>query len=362
MREWATIEPEDMPRPAYLRGVSARALMAMHFDPIRYVVAGYVVEGLTVLAGAPKARKSWMVLEMAVASASGGYALGSAACERGDVLFLGLEDNRRRLQDRLRKMGVTDPPERLKLCTEWPTGDDAVAQIEAWANSVEHPVLVVIDVLARVREFTGREATYEADYRALLALQDLAGRLNLAIVVVHHTRKMGADDPFDEVSGTRGLTGAADTVLVVRRDNSGGPSFRATLYGRGRDIPEIETAIEFGSDDYRWKALGEAWKIAATVEQQEILDLLGGTDEPLKLADIADALDKSKPNVSKMLRKLVDSGMVTKPATGSYAVKTANPVNPDNDPEAPLTGLTGFTDCVRCDGDGCAWCQTGRRA
>jgi hypothetical protein len=245
--------------------------------------------------------------------------LRSAVCEQGDVLFLALEDNERRLQERLRKMGVDDPPERLRFCTQWPTGDDAAAEIETWAHSTENPVLAVVDVLARVRDFTGREASYEADYRALVALHDLATRLGIAIVVVHHTRKAGADDPFDEVSGTRGLTGAADTTLVLRRDVTGGPSFRATLYGRGRDIPEIETAIEFSDTDCRWKILGAAGQVAGTAEQQAILDALHDSGEPMRLAEIAETLGKSKSNVANMLRKMVAAGLILKPATGCYA-------------------------------------------
>ncbi len=341
MHNWETCEPEDAPRPAYMRGITAVELMGKTFPPFRWIVHGYVVEGLTLLAGAPKARKSWMMLDVAHAVATGGYALGTAHCEHGDVLYLALEDNQRRLQDRLRKMGVTEPPERLRFCTEWPTGDDAVAQIEAWAHSVEKPVLAVVDVLARVRDFTGRDPSYEADYRALVALHDLATRLGLAIVVIHHTRKRGADDPFDEVSGTRGLTGAADTVLVIKRDNTGGPSFRATLYGRGRDIPEIETAIEFIDEDYRWKILGEAGQVADTVEQQQILDALHDAGEPMKLADIAEALGKSKSNVANMLRKMLDAGLILKPATGCYTpMKTVNPMNDVSGEHSPYSSFS----------------------
>lgn len=349
--------------PAWRNGISADALMVKHFPPIRYVVEGYVAEGLTVLAGAPKARKSWMMLDIASAVASErGNAFGNIPCEHGDVLYLALEDNQRRLQDRLRKMGLSSPPKRLTLCFDWPAGAEAVAAIQEWADACEQPTLVIVDVLARVREFTGREATYEADYRALVELQDKALELGIAIVVVHHTRKAMADDPFDEVSGTRGLTGAADTVLVIRRENSGS-QYRATLHGRGRDIAEIEAAIEFSDNDYRWKIMGDAWRVADTAEQQEILELLEDAGEPMKLADIAAALDKSKPNVAKMLRKMVEAALVTKPATGCYApVKAVNPVNESTDCASRLTAFTDLTACLRCSGEGCEWCEVTARA
>jgi hypothetical protein len=48
--------------PAFKRGVSAAALMKKQFAPIRWIVPGYLTEGLYVLAGAPKVGKSWLAL------------------------------------------------------------------------------------------------------------------------------------------------------------------------------------------------------------------------------------------------------------------------------------------------------------
>jgi len=57
---------------------------------------------------------------------------------------------------------------------------------------------------------------YEADYNAIKGLQTLAGEFNIAVVIVHHTRKSGSEiDPFEKVSGTLGLSGAADAALKV---------------------------------------------------------------------------------------------------------------------------------------------------
>lgn len=80
--------------------VSATALRAMTFDPVRFVAPGYLAEGLTLLAGRPKLGKSWLMLDMAIAVAAAGESLG-VRCARGDVLYLALEDNLRRLRSRL---------------------------------------------------------------------------------------------------------------------------------------------------------------------------------------------------------------------------------------------------------------------
>ena len=86
---------------AAAQGITASALMAMKFDPIRYVIPGYVAEGLTLFAGAPKIGKSWTALDLGIAVSAGGLAFGSIKCEQGDALYLALEDNPRRLQSRL---------------------------------------------------------------------------------------------------------------------------------------------------------------------------------------------------------------------------------------------------------------------
>jgi RecA-family ATPase len=186
--------------------------MALTFEPVSYVIPGYICEGLTVLAGSPKLGKSWMTLAWALAVSSGRPAFGSIPVLLGDVLYLALEDNQRRLKKRLLHMGVTDAPERLTFHTDWPDLDNGcVLAVEQWLDAHSDARLIVVDVLAKVRGMAGKEWAYEADYKVLSGLQALAGRYGVAIVVVHHTRKMEADDPFDSVSGTRGLTGAADT-------------------------------------------------------------------------------------------------------------------------------------------------------
>ncbi|OUC54975.1 hypothetical protein CA262_08975 [Sphingobium sp. GW456-12-10-14-TSB1] len=80
-------ETENSP-PAYMAGVTARALMSKSFPPIQWIVRPVLVEGLTVFAGPPKLGKSWAMLGVALAVASGGIALGISRCEQGDVLYL----------------------------------------------------------------------------------------------------------------------------------------------------------------------------------------------------------------------------------------------------------------------------------
>ena len=76
--------------------------------------------------------------------------------------------------------------------------------------------------------------------------------------MVHHTRKMAAEDPFETVSGTNGFTGAADTILILDKSSQG-----TTLYARGRDIEEIETALLFDKPSGTWLAQGPTAEVRA---------------------------------------------------------------------------------------------------
>jgi len=300
-----------------LTTVSAADLDRIDFPEVAYVVPGYVSEGLTILAGKPKGGKSWLCLDLAVAVACGGYALGSVKVEEGDALYLALEDNRRRLQRRLRQLlGDRPKPARLALATECPVLDKGGLQaIEGWCQDVPNPRLIVVDVFAKVRsERRKDEGLYDADYKALAPLKDLADRLGLAIVVVHHTSKRGdAADPFDTISGTTGMTGAADTVVILASSPEG-----PKLYGRGRDVEEFEKALRFDRTAGQWLVLGDAGEVSQSDERKAVLDLLDKAKEPMTPRDIAQALGKKDGAIKVMLGRLVTSGEVVKESRGRY--------------------------------------------
>ena len=223
---------------------NAQGLNQMTFNPIKYVIHGYIVEGLTLFAGKPKIGKSWLLLHAAFAVAEGGYTLGNVQCEQGDVLYAALEDNQRRLQSRLTKLfGTKDWPAKLHFTCEMPRlAEGGLDFIKTWIESVERPRLVIIDTLAMVRMPNRKDtSTYDADYAAVKELRDLALKYGIAIVLVHHLRKAEADDPFDTISGTLGLTGAPDTIMILSRDQNRGTTLRA----KGRDLVEIEKAVRF---------------------------------------------------------------------------------------------------------------------
>jgi hypothetical protein len=308
---------------------SAADLMAKTFPPVSYVVPKYVAEGCTLFAGRPKIGKSWMTEDMALAVAAGGEVLGEKV-EQGDVLLLALEDNERRLQERFKKiLGLFGRiPEALTYATEWKRVDEGgLEAIEAWIKAVKKPRLVVVDVLERVRpQQQGRKAQYEADYQAIAGLQRIASQHRIAIVIVHHVRKSASEsgDAIDKISGTLGLSGAADSILILDRDGQG-----TKLYGRGRDVEEIDMAVTFDKGRCRWNVIGQAGEVRKSDERRLILDALNGSGTAMKRADIVAATGMKSNNVGYLLSKMMRDGDIERAPGGGY-LTVAIPTNTAN--------------------------------
>ena len=224
------------------------------------IVQGMIPAGLTVLAGAPKRGKSWLSLMLALCVAGGEPFLG-AQTTQGDVLYLDLESKQYRVQDRLRKLIVGRAPESLYITHESDRLEAGlVEQLGMWCEDVPHPVLIIIDTLGRVKGAARRgENAYEGDTRILGDLQKFALQRNLAIVCVHHLRKSMADgDYFERISGSMGITGACDSVMVLQGKRG---DENSTLSVGSRDFESTELIIGF--KDGRWSlrsADSESWR------------------------------------------------------------------------------------------------------
>jgi RecA-family ATPase len=240
--------------------------------------------------------------------------LGGISPAQGDVLYCALEDNVRRLQKRIQRLCplATPWPAGLTLVTQWRRLDKGgVDDIVDWIKSVPAPRLVVLDTLAGVKPVRSN-ASYADDYDALGTIQRLANELGLAVLVLHHTRKLEANDPIDTVSGTLGLSGCADTIMVLNRGASG-----TTLYGRGRDTEEFERAVEFVKETCQWRLLGDAADVRRSDTRKAILAAM--QDAPSTTPkEIAAALNVEANVVHQRLRQMTLDGEVAKTARGHY--------------------------------------------
>ena len=136
-REVKAAEP---PPPTYEELKRSTAdLQNQKFNPIKWIVPKYLPEGLTLWVGRPKAGKSWSVLDLAIAVASGGTFIGEK-CEIGDALYLALEDGDRRLQSRMTKiLGMFKGKwPAFTYATHWPRLHEGCAElIKEWIAEIK---------------------------------------------------------------------------------------------------------------------------------------------------------------------------------------------------------------------------------
>ena len=242
-----------MPRRK-LHTINADTLQTIAYEPIPFVVEDLLPQGLHLLAGAPKIGKSWLALWLCLRVAQG-EPLWNFATRPCEVLYLCLEDSFQRIQSRLFDLTEDAPPSLHFAVMAEQLHSGLVEQIEQFLK--EHPAtgLVVIDTLQRIRTPGGDANPYANDYRDIGVLKALADRHRIAVLLVHHLRKLGDDDPMNMISGTTGLSGATDSNFVLRkskrRENA------ATLYCTGRDIAYRELSLEFGGDTHIWSLLAD---------------------------------------------------------------------------------------------------------
>ena len=237
-----------------LQTIDADTLQSTAYEPVSFVVDDLLPQGLHLLAGAPKIGKSWLALWLCLCAAQG-KPLWTFATHPCEALYLCLEDSFQRIQSRLFDLTEDAPPTLHFAVMSQQLHNGLVEQIEQFLK--EHPQtrLIVIDTLQRIRTAGNDANPYASDYRDIGVLKALADKHRIAILLVHHLRKMNDDDPMNMISGTTGLSGATDSNFVLRksqrRENT------ATLYCTGRDIPYRELALEFDGEDHVWKLLSD---------------------------------------------------------------------------------------------------------
>jgi AAA domain/FaeA-like protein len=286
------------------------------FMPLKWIIPRYIPEGVTLLAGKPKVGKSWLMLTTAMAVARGEVVLGEK-CERRNVLYCALEDNERRMHERTSRLIDPGWPDNAWPLYEMPNVDQGgIAVLEQYLK--EYPIdLVIIDTLAAIKGQKLRtEEPYQHDYRTMKALHDLGRKTGVSIIVVHHVRKATADDVFDTISGTNGLSGAADTLVVLTRTKT--DELRFTV--RGRDVEPEDKIIEFDSDMGEWNVTGDHEDEASVTPGagDMILSQLATAKYSMKPADIAKALGLSAVTVRGTLRRLHKDGKVKRTEYKSY--------------------------------------------
>lgn len=260
--------------------ISADTLYYTPLEHPRMLIDGILSNGLAILSGDSKIGKSWMILWFCL-KISQGEPIWGLPTSKTDVIYLALEDREWRVQQRMQEL-ADEPPKNLHFgfsCGK--LGAELEGQITAVLEEYSNTGLLFIDTLQMVRDnVSSRVNAYAQDYRDLSALKKIADDHKMCIFLVHHNRKEhDGSNVFNDMTGSTGIMGVADTCMVLRKEDRFGND--AVLSITGRDIEEKRLKLTMRKN---------VWEVteaidAASLRKEQI---------PHYLFDIADYLLKEK--------------------------------------------------------------------
>jgi len=339
------------PKPFLPTFRTDRDILSADVPELVWFVPGILSQGVTIIASAPKIGKSLLCLGMGISLVTPGRALGKIQiADACGVLYIAMEDNDTRMKKRISLATQDDAGAygtrqfEMNIEYKWPRADEGgLDAICAWLDTRPHTKLVIIDVLEKYRAPSKNTAgQYEQDYLAVAPLVGVASRYGVAIVVVHHTRKAAADDPLDEISGTHGLTGAADNIIVLKRQRG---KAEAVLHLIGRDVEERELALSIDKRLWQWNLLGDAAEYQGNELQVSIRATLKASAVPMTPTDVATALGKSdkkgKATIRQALTRMAKAGNI-RSDSGRYFVTLVT--HGENQAENPANNELSVSD------------------
>ena len=271
--------------------IDGETLMDMRLPPQRFCIQTLLPQGLSILSGASKIGKSWMALDMCLHVAKG-EPMWNQPTTSGTVLYLCLEDNYHRIQDRLLKI-TDDVPSNIYFAISAKTLAEGLGdQIRDFVSEHRDTIFVAVDVFQMIRGGEN-ENSYACDYRDMLQLKQIATQLNIALLVVHHNRRLKDEDPFNMLSGTNGLLGAADAGFVLLRSQRN--QSNATLHCTGRDIESREIELSFNKVTCTWELIADSMEVPTMLLPKEMAVLIEFMQETVSFSgtntDFVDAFN-----------------------------------------------------------------------
>ena len=243
---------QRMNDPGFMPVISMEDIYGMVFSPKEWIIKGILRSGLYILAGAPKVGKSFLVGQIAY-HVSTGRPLWGYPVHRSPVLYMALEDDHQRLQERMFRMfGVESTKDLYFSISAKNLREGLEEQIAGFVKDHPGTRLIIIDTLKKIRPGDDDTYSYARDYADMTQLKKIADDNGICLLLVHHTRKKEDEsDAFNTVSGTNGLTGAADGSFIFakkRRTDSD-----ADLQFTGRDLQDQIFYLSKNRETLTWE-------------------------------------------------------------------------------------------------------------
>ena len=297
--------------------INGNELLKKKFNPLKWAIEGMIPSGCSILAGAPKVGKSRLSLNLCLAVAvENGCALGCIDVVQGEVLYIALEDTQRRLQERILDAQLGDVDlSNLTVITNIPRQHEGgMEYIKWWLDEHTKARLVVIDTLQRFRkQLSGKGDRYAEDYDVVSEIKSVADKYDVPILIVHHlTKAKDTDDWLNEISGSMGIVGAADTIFSLKRART---NMYGILHRTGRDVEEKDFSLKL--EEFGWILVDEVENFTMPEWKRKIIKYLK-EHETVTPIELSEAISISLDSAQKNLQRLAKDEIITREGRGKY--------------------------------------------
>lgn len=300
---------------------SFRKIQTDQYELPRFIVSQMLPTGVHLFAGSPKIGKSWLVLWLCdkVAKGEKVWEFDTQQCT---VLYIALEDTKSTLHFRIEDITETASEKAFAITSCSSLSDGLLDDIDGFVAKHPDTGLVVIDTLQLVRD-PKEKHSYAGDYTELHRFVEYAQEKDIAILLVHHLRKMPDSDHINMVSGSTGLLGAVDSIMVLEKEAR--TENRARLYITGRRVRDQVLRLEFEENTNVWRFVEYVTNTQSQLDKlikgiQQILQAekrFKGT--PTKLAERIRSFDASFDiSVNAMSRLLNENSVSLRKSYGIY--------------------------------------------
>ena len=228
---------------------SFRKIQTDQYKLPRFIVSQMLPAGVHLFAGSPKIGKSWLVLWLCDKVAKG-QKVWEFDTQQCTVLYIALEDSKSTLHFRIEDITEQASEKAYAITSCSSLSDGLLDELDQFISRHTDTGLVVIDTLQLVRD-SKEKHSYAGDYNELHKFVEYAQEKDIAILLVHHLRKMPDNDPINMVSGSTGLLGAVDSILVLEKEAR--TENKARLYITGRRVRDQVLRLEFEENTNVWR-------------------------------------------------------------------------------------------------------------
>lgn len=303
--------------------IAGDKLKNKNFPPIKWAVDGVIPEGLTVLAGDPKAGKSLMAIDICDAISSGGDAFGKCRCVEGESLYVSLEDPQRRVKERLLQRG-SKFSNKFKLVTKGISelGKEFYKQMDEILIIMPELRCVVIDTMSFIipKKPSGL-SDYDHYYKCLDPLHTWSIDNHVSVILITHTTKsqgVDGDNPFSRIIGSVAIQGTADAMILLSRNHAkilGGDEIAdGFLTISGREVGQEKYALNFDEELLTWVIRGELRPedTGLPLNYFIILQIMPQDGSGVTAAEIIKETGKNRNTINSCLRRMVNKGLIEK--------------------------------------------------